>query len=809
MADTEIGGLIVRMKADLSDYQAKLTQMEKQTTTTSEKVQTSFKSISDTVAKAGVVLSGFAATAVNSAVKWGTAVAGLSAKTGMAAEESSKLLAVAKRVGIGTDEASQMFSRFARSAYNAAEGQAAAAQSGASVSDVYSKLGISLLNTNGSMKSTAQIFSEVQEKIAAMPNGLEKTALEMEMFGRSGAQMHGILNMTKGEMDAVTEKARAMGLILNDAQASGMKNFGRDVNEAKGMLTTMGIAIGTELMPQLRQLMTEVQGGVKWFMSLDQETKSNIISTVKLAAEMGIAAAVITRVTGALGGAAEALGLMRAATIAAIGPWLALAAAITLAMSAMANQTGSQMRTQIAAGDYSGVDDMTRNAMQSQVEGDGRRQGMGDFNKRDDEAQVNRQAPSIPEMPEMPEMPSFGGGTGGSSGGSSGGGSGGGGGAGQSALEAYIEKMNEALGLEEKRLQLGVTTKEAYDQMLGTWYDGLSKVETGEDEAGKKQSAMLDLESKHAQVLKDYYQETGKAMEANAEEERRLREKEINEHLEDESEKYGFELQYNEAKLADKKKMYALLLSEHEEYEGKKDNLSGEEADREAAREALRVKKIKDLYRDITLEAINAAQKNKEAWAHNLSAIISGTSNAHDILERMWEEFIEKLLLKMNIFGSVESNIFTGLLGGLFGMGGGGGSPSEGFSWPTFATGGYVSGPGTATSDSIPIWASNGEGVLNAEAVKMIGVGGLNALNSGKWPKFADGGIVGNYVSPSDLYQQAGQSTSVVVNQNFNGQQDASVVDQIKASIPYIKSEIRNAMRNETSMRTAVRGAAK
>lgn len=59
-----------------------------------------------------------------------------------------------------------------------------------------------------------------------------------------------------------------------------------------------------------------------------------------------------------------------------------------------------------------------------------------------------------------------------------------------------------------------------------------------------------------------------------------------------------------------------------------------------------------------------------------------------------------------------------------------------------YATGGLVIGPGTPTSDNIPIWVSPGEGVLNANAIKMIGVGGLNALNSGKWPRFATGGIV-------------------------------------------------------------------
>jgi len=62
----------------------------------------------------------------------------------------------------------------------------------------------------------------------------------------------------------------------------------------------------------------------------------------------------------------------------------------------------------------------------------------------------------------------------------------------------------------------------------------------------------------------------------------------------------------------------------------------------------------------------------------------------------------------------------------------------------SFASGGMISGPGTGTSDSIPAMLSNGEYVINAEAVRRIGVPRLNALNSGILPHFAGGGYVGS-----------------------------------------------------------------
>jgi hypothetical protein len=59
------------------------------------------------------------------------------------------------------------------------------------------------------------------------------------------------------------------------------------------------------------------------------------------------------------------------------------------------------------------------------------------------------------------------------------------------------------------------------------------------------------------------------------------------------------------------------------------------------------------------------------------------------------------------------------------------------------ATGGYISGSGTNTSDSIPAMLSNGEFVMRAAAVQKFGAGFMSAINSGRVPAFASGGAVG------------------------------------------------------------------
>lgn len=63
---------------------------------------------------------------------------------------------------------------------------------------------------------------------------------------------------------------------------------------------------------------------------------------------------------------------------------------------------------------------------------------------------------------------------------------------------------------------------------------------------------------------------------------------------------------------------------------------------------------------------------------------------------------------------------------------------------PAKAEGGYISGPGSATSDSIMARLSNGEFVQNAAAVSHYGRDFMEAINSRSMPRFADGGRVGD-----------------------------------------------------------------
>jgi hypothetical protein len=179
--------------------------------------------------------------------------------------------------------------------------------------------------------------------------------------------------------------------------------------------------------------------------------------------------------------------------------------------------------------------------------------------------------------------------------------------------------------------------------------------------------------------------------------------------------------------------------------------------------------KVEDIYGEISEEharmidkmrADVIAQHDFEVFlamekADNLRKIAAGAAEAMqsafaDFLFKPWEEGLRGMLTSfvMTIHRMVSEllaqQLLLSFLGAMGGSAGGTNFWSTAFRAVAAAQGGYISGPGTSTSDSIPARLSAGEYVINARAVRQIGVNTLHAINEGRTARFSEGGYVGN-----------------------------------------------------------------
>jgi tape measure domain-containing protein len=118
------------------------------------------------------------------------------------------------------------------------------------------------------------------------------------------------------------------------------------------------------------------------------------------------------------------------------------------------------------------------------------------------------------------------------------------------------------------------------------------------------------------------------------------------------------------------------------------------------------------------------------------------------------------------------------------------------------ATGGYISGSGTGTSDSIPAMLSNGEFVVNAKATKRFG-SLLSTINGGNIPRFAEGGIVptGIIATPSQVdvskSQNSRNTSQQIINLTITGDISRQTKSEIYRMLPSIAEGVNSHNREK------------
>jgi|GEM_PF-2159988 len=156
------------------------------------------------------------------------------------------------------------------------------------------------------------------------------------------------------------------------------------------------------------------------------------------------------------------------------------------------------------------------------------------------------------------------------------------------------------------------------------------------------------------------------------------------------------------------------------------------------------IAQVKLVVDDVAVAIDGAVQ---DGFAQLFQDIGSGAKSAKDA----FADFGRSVLQTINRIASqkLAEALFGSLMGGgTAGSAGGLGASISSFFG--FASGGYVTGPGTSTSDSIPARLSHGEYVVNARAVGRLGVSFLDAINGlsagpriqGGRLAFAAGGLV-------------------------------------------------------------------
>ncbi|SFL93361.1 hypothetical protein [Nitrosomonas communis] len=119
---------------------------------------------------------------------------------------------------------------------------------------VFDALGISVKNTDGSLKSAEQILLEVADVFATLEDGTVKTTLAVELFGKAGQDMIPLLNQGKAGIEQLRLEAERLGLKLDTETARSAESFNDNLAALKASASSLGIALAGDFLPELTNI---------------------------------------------------------------------------------------------------------------------------------------------------------------------------------------------------------------------------------------------------------------------------------------------------------------------------------------------------------------------------------------------------------------------------------------------------------------------------------------------------------------------------------------------------------------------------
>ena len=198
------------------------------------------------------------------------------------------------------------------------------------------------------------------------------------------------------------------------------------------------------------------------------------------------------------------------------------------------------------------------------------------------------------------------------------------------------------------------------------------------------------------------------------------------------------------------------------------------------------------------INTISKIQQTSNQLAKDFSGAITdwitGAKSFGDAMKSVLQQLISQL---------IQAALYATIVAACTGGGGGFAARWKGAFGKAFASGGSVAGPGTGTSDSVPAMLSNGEYVLNAQAVDRLGVPFLNGLNTGRLRGFASGGLVGSggvAGYKAERGSNGGQVQSVNLSMNVSAMDAASFGDFLnRGGLDVVKQALFDNNRNFAS----------
>jgi hypothetical protein len=210
------------------------------------------RSVNGVLAGLGVALSAAGLGAmVKSALDSADALNKLSQRVGITVESLSTLVPAAELSGVSAQTFETGLKKLATTMFEAATGSQESARR-------FAALGVEFQNQDGTLRATDAVLLDLAERFAAMPDGAQKSALAVQLFGKSGAELIPFLNQGREGIAALTGEMAELGVQIGGETAAQAEVF----NDALAKLRLATTSLANRVIEAFLPAMNEMAGGM-------------------------------------------------------------------------------------------------------------------------------------------------------------------------------------------------------------------------------------------------------------------------------------------------------------------------------------------------------------------------------------------------------------------------------------------------------------------------------------------------------------------------------------------------------------------
>lgn len=295
-----IGEVVGNISGDSTGFEKAMDGVKKSGESAMAGIEQRFKKLSDDITSRGKALSksvtapilaiGAALfTATNRAANFADEIDKMAIRSGVSRQRLQELKFVTDQVGVEFGAVEQAVDSFRRRLTQVDDGTGR-------VSANLSRLGVSVRDANGELRDMDSLFPEIIAKLSKIENETERSALAVDIFGRSASNLAPLLAQGEAGIERLTAQAHELGLVMGDESIADLVKF----KDEMAALTQQALAVGREfgmvlipiirndLMPLIQnRLIPAIRQAADFFNGLNDSTKRTAVTIAALAASSG------------------------------------------------------------------------------------------------------------------------------------------------------------------------------------------------------------------------------------------------------------------------------------------------------------------------------------------------------------------------------------------------------------------------------------------------------------------------------------------------------------------------------------------